>query len=85
MNDMALDATLLGATTVKDTQAVPRDAAAQVPVVDCLLPMHMAAVFQPAAAVFPMRSPLEDISKGLCPRDLPKVSHRLLPSGLLWD
>ncbi len=83
MKDMALDAMPLGATTVEYTQAVPRDAAAKVPVVDCLLPMRMVAVFQPAAAIFPTRSTLEDVSKGLCPRDLPKVSHRLLPSGLL--
>jgi hypothetical protein len=85
MKDVTLEATLLGATMVEDTQAILRDAAAQVPVVNCLLQMRTAAVFQPAAAVFPIHSPPEDVSKGLCPQDLPEVSHRLLPLGLLWD
>jgi hypothetical protein len=67
MKEVVSDAMPLKATMVEDTQAVPRDAAAQVPVVNRSLPIRTAAVFQPAAAVFPMRSPLEDISKGLCP------------------
>ena len=82
MKDVTLEATLLGATMVEDTQAILRDAAAQVPVVNCLLQMRTAAVFQPAAAFFPLCSPLGIVSKDVCPQDLLRVSHKLLPLDL---
>ncbi len=82
MKDVVSDAMPLGETTVGDTPAVPRDADAQGPVVDRPLPMRTAAVFQPAAAFFPLRSPLGVVSRDLCPQDLLRVSHRLLPSDL---